>query len=71
MNNSATTFEKAYLKVDDCNKATPIVLKLNMLDIVVAAFYFPLTLKVISIVVALFSFQRIRISLGVLFSQIN
>ena len=58
MNNSATTFEKGYFIVEDCNKATPIVLKLNMLDIIVAVFYFPLTLKAISIVVALFSFQK-------------
>ena len=71
MNNSATTFEKSYLKVDDCNIATPIVLKLNMIDIIVAVFYFPLTLKVISNGVALFSFQRIRISLGAEFTRIN
>jgi hypothetical protein len=67
VNSSATTFEKKCLKEEDCNKATAIMLKLNMLDIIVFVRYFLPTLKVISIVVALFSIYKIRIGLGFLF----
>jgi len=67
VNNSATTFEKNCSKEEDCNKATAIMLKLNMLDIIVFVRYVLSTLKVISIVVALFSFLKIRIGFGFLF----
>ncbi len=40
MNNSATTFEKYRFEVGDCHYATTILLKLNMLDIIVAVFTF-------------------------------
>lgn len=55
MNNSATTFEISYIKAEDCNTATPILLKLNTLDKIAGVYYSLLSKIVISIVVALFT----------------
>jgi hypothetical protein len=55
MKNSATTFETLYIKTEDCITATPILLKLNMLDKIADAYYSLMSKIIISIVVALFT----------------